>query len=181
MLSLISSVLLILFMVVVIVSLLFETKTHIPPVPTLPWVKLKIITLLCRHRSQDTPLKIAELGSGWGGVCFSVAKTFPKSHVIGYEISPFPYYYSKIRKLFSRKHVTFTKESFFEADLSEFDVIICYLSPKHMEWLKDKFETELKPNTLIISNAFPIPDSTPIEEDMTHILVKIPVYIYKVA
>ena len=162
-----------------LISLLFEKKTHIPPVPTLPWVRRKIIALLRHYRTQNTPLKIAELGSGWGGVCFSLAKAFPKSHITGFEISPCPYYYAKIRQLFSKKHVTFTKESFFEADLSEFDVIICYLPPKHMIWLKEKFETELKPNTLLISNAFPIPDWTPTEEDKTSILVNIPIYVYE--
>ncbi len=179
MLETISYLLLILFMLIVFVSLFYEKKTHIPPVPTLPWVKKKILQLLLKHSNKDAPLKIAELGSGWGGVTFQLAKKFPNAHVTGFEISPFPYWYSKIRQTLSHKKVNFTKNSFYDVNLSDFDVIICYLSPQHMAWLKDKFEDELKSDTLIISNAFPILDWPTIDEDETNIFVKIPVFVYK--
>ena len=48
-----------------------------------------------------------------------------------------------------------------------------------MALLKEKFEQELKPNAIIISNAFPILEWQAIEQDETNILVKIPVYVYQ--
>lgn len=168
------------FIIVVLVSLFYERKAHIPPVPTLPWVKNKIITLLLKYQNASDVLQIAELGSGWGGLCFQMARRFPNGTITGFEISPFPYWTSKLRQFFSRKDVKFSGHDFFQEDLSGYDVIVCYLSFKHMKWLKDKFEEELKPGTLIISNAFPIPDWEPLETTSTNIFVKIPVYVYRV-
>ena len=165
---------------IILVCLFYEKKAQIPPVPTLPWVTRKILKLLAKYKKTDSEIKIAELGSGWGGVCFNLSKKFPNSQITGFEISPIPYWFSKFRNIFFRGNINFSSQSFFDKDLSKFDVIICYLSPHHMALLKDKFEKELKPNSIIISNAFPVLEWEPIEQDATNILVKIPVYVYRI-
>jgi len=178
--DILSSLLMLIMLAIVIVSFLYERKTHIAPVPTLPWISRAILRLLQSYKQPAETLQIAELGSGWGGLCFQIARRFPHSIVTGFEISPFPYWTSKIRENLSRKQVRFRKESFFEQDLSGYDVIVCYLSFKHMRWLKYQFEKDLKSGTIIISNAFPIPDWEPIEVASTNVLMKIPVYVYRV-
>ena len=165
---------------IIITSLIYEQKTHIVAAPTMPWVRKLIINALKKHHpTTNESLNIAELGSGWGGLSFAVAHQYSNAHITGYELSPFPFWVSKIRQFLSRKNVTFERSDFFKTSLKEHDVIICYLSPKHMAWLKPKFEAELKKDAIIISNAFAIPDWTPIDSYSTQHGLKIPVYVYK--
>ena len=53
--------------------------------------------------------------------------------------------------------VTFIEGDFMEQDLSEATVILCYLFPEALIALRPKFESELKPGTRIVSEAFSIP------------------------
>ena len=108
-----------------------------------------------------------------------LARDFPNSTVSGYEISYFPYIFSKIRAKFSSNQIKILNSSFFDADLSGFDAVICYLSPWHMNELKAQL-AGLKPESLIISNAFAIPDWQEVETLHTHVGMKIPIYIYVV-
>lgn len=153
-----------------------EKRTKIVPAPTLPWVCKSMIAALKTHAS---PSKIAELGSGWGGLSFALARAFPDSQIDGYELSPVPYRFSKIRQALSRRNIRFHKNDFFEQDLSSYDAVICYLSPYHMERLKPKLGSELPSGTIVISNAFPIPGWDPVETRTTKFIIPIPVYVYK--
>lgn len=48
----------------------------------------------------------------------------------------------------------FIRGNYFKKDLSDADMIFCYLLPEAMEKLKTKFESELKPGTRVVSRAF---------------------------
>ena len=93
--------------------------------------------------------KVAELGSGWGGLSLQIKKK--GCDIEAFEISPLPNWVSRLRGLPAKR------KDFFEEDLSSFDTIVCYLYPGAMKKLKIKFERELKPGTLIITNTFAIP------------------------
>lgn len=167
---------------VIVSSLYFEQKTKIIAAPTLPWVQREFIQAIEKHSSSEHPYKIVELGSGWGTLLFPILKHFPQTTITGYELAFFPYWCSIARRsLAKNKHsILIYKKDFFLENLSKFSIVICYLSHFHMKELKEKFEKELKPNTLVISNAFPIPDWEPIETRTIKALVSIPLYIYKV-
>ncbi|MCD8497929.1 MAG: class I SAM-dependent methyltransferase [Alphaproteobacteria bacterium] len=169
-------VLLSLFIFVLIgVSLYYDHKLKIPPAPTLPWVRRKILKALKKHLTKDNVF-IVELGSGWGGLSTSIARNFSKAGVRGFELSPFPYWFSKLRE---GKRVRFTRADIFDQDLSEYDAVVYYLSPVVAERLSAKFQAELKPGTIIVSNAFQLPGFEPVEVLETRIGVRIKIYVYR--
>lgn len=158
------------------ISLYYDHKLKIPPAPTLPWVRRRILQALKTHlEKQDA--RIAELGSGWGGLSLAIARTFPQARVEGFELSPFPYWFSKLVR---RKNLRFKRADIFDVDLSGYDAVVYYLSPVIAERLATKFKTELKPGTLIVSNAFPLPGFTAIDSAETNIGIKIRVFVYRV-
>lgn len=157
------------------VSLYYDHKLRIPPAPTLPWVRTRILKALKTHLKNDKVF-IAELGSGWGGLSASISRAFPKAGLQGFELSPFPYWFSKLRE---SKKIRFTRSDIFDQDLSEYDAIVYYLSPVVADRLSVKFKAELKPATLIVSNAFHLPGFDPVEILETNIGVKIRIYVYK--
>lgn len=148
------------------------------PVPTHKAVADEIISLVKKHEQNADMIKIAELGAGWGGLMRSLAQAFPNAHITGYELSPFAYVFSKLRFLLKTSAELYFKD-FFKADLGGYDIIVFYLTPKLTKQLQEKFENDLKPNTLIISNAFPLPDWTPIEIVDVKAIVKTPIYVYR--
>lgn len=111
---------------------------------------------------DSTHGKIVDLGSGWGTLAYPIAKRFPNSQVVGYELSPIPWLYSRLKGLFVRRpNLTLHRQSVFTAELSEVDVVVVYLHPAAMRKLGPKFERELRSGTLILSNTFPVPTWKP--------------------
>lgn len=155
-----------------------EHKLGMPPAPTLPWTRKKIIEGITKYAEKEE-LKIAELGSGWGGLAFAVSKNFPKAEIQGYELSFFPYWFSKLQGLFYPR-ITFSKSDIFEQDLTKYDVVVYYLAPVISERLSKKFREELKPGTLIVSSGFALPGFEPIETLEVKVIVKNPVFVYRV-
>jgi predicted O-methyltransferase YrrM len=125
--------------------------------------------------------KIAELGSGWGILALALANHYPDQQVIGYEISPIPYVFSRCLKLFVHSpFLQLKRKNFFYVSLKEFDLIICYLYPGAMHQLKTKFEKELRPGTIIISHTFAVPGWTPSHFYKVDDLYQTPIYVYKI-
>lgn len=151
-------------------------KNGISPMPTSNKAKHAIFSLL-----PDINGKIYELGSGWGTLAFPLAKYYPKSQVIALESSSIPLYLSKFLQTFiKRPNLVFLRNDFFDVDLGNAQLIVCYLYPGAMLHLKDKFERELSPGTYIISNTFAIPEWKPLKVIETNDLYHSKVYLYKV-
>jgi hypothetical protein len=160
---------------------IYARKAHIPPVPSMPWMRRIMVESLKKHLNASGKLKIAELGSGWSGLLFDLGKIYGDSEIYGFEMAPLPFYFTRLRLLSSgHKNIQIHKTDFFLQDLSRFDAVLAYLSPWHMDQLKDKLERELRPGAIVISNAFPIRDWTPAEiHTVSKFTVKTPVYIYR--
>ena len=106
--------------------------------------------------------KIVDLGSGWGSLAYPIAKRFPDAEVTGYELSPIPWLYSRLKGVFARRpNITLHRQSVFDADLRDVDVVVVYLHPAAMRKLGPKFERELLPGTLVLSNTFVVPTWKP--------------------
>ena len=99
--------------------------------------------------------KFYDLGSGTGRVMLIVARKF-KLAVYGFELSPPLVFFAKINLWLHKVKNTIYIENFYKQDLSDADIIFCFLTPPAMLKLRDKFEKELKPGTKIISYAFHI-------------------------
>lgn len=143
------------FIVIIFVLILYwSLRNGISPMPTSPKVKHLLINSLPKKWHGA----IYELGSGWGTLAFPLAAKYPNCSVLAYENSPVPYLYSKILYLFFRhKNLLLKRQDFFEVDLKNAKMIVCYLYPGAMLRLKTKFEQELPQDSLVISHTFSVP------------------------
>lgn len=133
---------------------LYSLKNGISPMPTSEKVKRRILSSI----PQTMHGTIVDLGSGWGSLAYQIAKNFPHCHVVGYETSPIPLYYSKLFLYFYKiPNLTYEKKNFFDLSLKDVSLVYTYLYPGAMKELKKKFDSELSPGTIIISNTFAIP------------------------
>lgn len=160
----------------------YEKKFNAPPIPTLPWVKKAMIDGLKKYLDPQGSHDIRELGCGWGGVVFGIGKAFRTSKVIGYEISPAPFWWAKMRRLlsFRCRHVKIYNRDFMKEDLRTTNALLLYLSPQNMSDLKPKLESELPKGAIIISNGFPMKGWTAIETLKTNVFMEIPIHVYRI-
>ncbi len=148
--------------------------------PTSGKVKKRLLKVLPKlHNNYNAT--ILELGSGWGTLAFPLAKAYPYHQVIGYETSPIPYAYSKLLLQFSKtRNLRFEYTDFFNVNFQNAILVVCYLYPGAMDKLKDKFERELQPGTIVISHTFAIHGWT--QDAIVHVddLYKTPIYVYTI-
>lgn len=103
--------------------------------------------------------KVYELGSGWGKLAIELSRG---NQVIAFEKAFVPWLFSKINQFMrANRQISILKYDIYSADLSDADVVYCYLYPGAMKKLAPKFETELKKSSLVISNSFQIPGRKP--------------------
>ena len=132
------------------------------------------------HKKSLDQKKIFELGSGWGGLAFLLGKRFSHHRVYAYEISPVPYLFSFFLKNFMRKtNVKIFRKDFFCVSLKEASIVMCYLYPKAMKRLKEKFEKELRNGALVISHTFAIPGWISKKIYVANDIYKTKIYLYK--
>lgn len=136
-----------------------------------------MLQLLSKHGSGRN---VYDLGSGWGTLIFAISARFPDYRVTGYERSTFPFLCSWFLSLLIGKNNCRVKyEDFFNISLAKTDIVVCYLCTSLMTRLKEKFENELKPGALVISNTFAIQGWQPIETITAKDFYHSKVYIYR--
>ena len=106
--------------------------------------------------------KIYDVGCGKASLLVLAAKEFGAKG-IGYELSLWPWLWSQFNIFVSRANVEVRMKNFFKADLSDADVIYCYLFPEIMARLEPKFAKELKPTARVVSYGFKLPNTEPIK------------------
>jgi hypothetical protein len=155
----------------------YQRSMKVCPMPTAASTRKVMIEGI----HQPSPKVIAELGSGWGGVAIAAATRYPDAQVIGFEGSLMPLLFSKLRKaLHPRlKNLRFVKKNFFENDMRDVDVVLCYLSNPHMAQLEPKLHKELKNGAEIVSSTFYMPHWLPREKSIVGGIYDTPVYIYE--
>jgi len=150
---------------IVSVLLLFFTPYYSTPKSLMK----KILELFDLKKNQT----FADLGSGDGRVVFNVNKMYGCSSV-GYEISPVLLMIVKLRKLLTsplNSKIHFKEESFFNTDLSQYDVIYCCLPEDVLKILEKKFNKELKKGTKVFTykNKLPKKKGKKIDIDNTQV------------
>lgn len=161
--------------VILLLIVIWTVKAGISPMPTLAKVKQSLLNALPATFEGS----IVELGSGWGTLARPLAQKYPQSTVTGYEISPVPYFISKLTG--RESNLCYVRQDFFQADLSQASLVVCYLYPAAMKRLKAKFEKELKKGSLIVSHTFAIPGWTPEKAIEVDDLYKTKIYFYYVS
>lgn len=106
--------------------------------------------------------KVYDLGCGMGIILFEAEKKFPNNVFVGYEILKPALWFARTKKFLLSSKVDFKCDDFFKADLSDADIIFCYLWTSIMDkFFEEKWE-ELKPKTKVISHGFKISNLKPI-------------------
>jgi ribosomal protein L11 methylase PrmA len=109
--------------------------------------------------------KMVDLGSGNGKIVIAFAKDGIESH--GYEINPLLVWFSRrqIKKLGLQEKAFIHGESFWKANLSEFDVVTVFTLPHIMRALVPKIKKELKPSVRVIANAYGFRGIEPLKKE----------------
>lgn len=112
---------------------------------------------------EAVPMKagqlLVDLGCGDGRVLRMARKRYDVQ-AIGYELNPMAYLKARLLCL-GIKGVEIRLQNFWAADLSDADVVFCYLFPDVMKVLSFKLRSELKPGAIIVSCNFALPDWIP--------------------
>ncbi len=180
------------FLALLIVSVIFLITTisiavmmlaalFITEVPFLPVPKAVVDASLSLFKFSDARPIFYDLGSGDGRVVLAFAEEHASAVAIGYEIGPFPYLISKLKRWRLRtRNAHFLFRNFFNDDLSDATHIFIYLFPNTVEKLHEKFLKELKPGTQVISCDFPFKTKEPIlKHKLGNGLSKHTLYIYE--
>lgn len=118
----------------------------------------KVQKILIDSIPEDFSGKILDFGSGWGSLVFPLAKRFSQCQVIGYELSPIPYFVSRLLQIFFRyPNLNIYYRNYLKQPLPSNCIVCCYLFPQAMRDLKKKLEDELSLGSLVLSNTFSIP------------------------
>ncbi len=103
--------------------------------------------------------RLVDLGCGDGRV-LRMARRKGAGHVEGYELNPLAYFKARLLTI-GDSGIKILNRSFWDVDLSGADVICCYLFPDVMARLAAKLKRELKPDAVVVSFNFPLPDYIP--------------------
>ena len=103
-----------------------------------------------------------DIGSGTGGVLTHLARVRPDGNYCGVENAPLPYLLSRLRiKLGNHANCQVIWGNMWSCDLAPYDVVFAYLSPVPMEKLWHKVKSEMRADTLFISNSYAVPEYPP--------------------
>src|SRR3989338_415724 len=107
--------------------------------------------------------KFYDLGCGDGKIVFAAAKT--GAQAVGFEISLLPYLIAKTRSFFV-KNAEIEFRDFWNADISNADIVYLFLTPKVNPKAKLRLEKELKKGARVIAYTWPIEDWPIAKEDL---------------
>jgi len=97
---------------------------------------------------------IVDLGSGDGKFLLMAAQ---RGYIaIGYELNPILWLISVLR-LRRYKSASVKLQSFWRADLSQADLVFCFLATKFMPKLEKTLESQMKPKSYLASYVFALP------------------------
>ena len=102
---------------------------------------------------------LVDIGCGDGRVLRKVGKRYGV-RVVGYELNLMAYLKAKVLCL-GHQNIEVKWRDFWKADLSEADVVFCYLFPDVMKDLALKLRSELKPGAVVVSCNFDLPGLIP--------------------
>ncbi|MHA7878973.1 MAG: class I SAM-dependent methyltransferase [Saccharospirillum sp.] len=140
-------------------SIVWSTlRVGISPMPSSGKARDAIINLTANTGTGA----IYDLGSGWGGLVIKLAQKYPNRNIVGYEVSFFPWMVSICaKKTLGIDNLEIHRKNFLAADLSEAEVLICFLHTDGMRSVARKLAAENGTNRFLISNYFALPSFQP--------------------
>lgn len=128
-------------------------------------------------------LNIVDPGSGSGELARYIARNLPHAKVTGLELSPLPFWQSRLKTfLWGPKNVQFCQSDFFKYAYSDVDIVVTFLPEPVLHGLADILKKELPANAVLLSNAFRMPDDwTPYKVKKVQPLLNRNLYCYRVS
>lgn len=111
-----------------------------------------------------------DLGCGDGIVMNAVLDAYPWIQARWYELDPKVVSQSASYQLAHGSAFQIIQADYLQSDISDADVVYCYLLPRLMTHVWKMILRQCKPGTIVYSYVFPIPDLTP----TNHYLIDIP-------
>jgi len=105
---------------------------------------------------------VYDLGCGDASTLIAVEKKFGAT-TIGYEISPWAYFIGRLNIKFSKSKTKILYKNFYKEDLSDANIVFCYLIDSVMEKVGHQLKKQLKPGSTIVSFGFHIPGWEPVK------------------
>ena len=138
-----------------------------------PWVpsSMQMVNRMMEMAEVGPEDVVYDLGCGDGRMVLAAAMRY-HARAVGIEIDPLRYLWCQflITILFQRKRIRIIFGNLFTKDLSEADVVICYLMPDALVKLEKKLKKELRDGTRVVSNRFTFPTLDKVQEDGNAIL-----------
>ena len=108
--------------------------------------------------------RVVDLGSGDGRIIHEAARAGVRE-AIGYEIDPVQVRQSqRFADEHGLKQAHFFSRSFWDVSLQDIDVVFLYTLPIYQRKMAEKCLAELSPGARVISNIYPLPGLTLVEE-----------------
>ena len=148
--------------VITVISIAWTTFRGAPWVPT----SMKRVHKMLDMADVGPDDTVYDLGCGDGRTVIAAARRYG-ARAVGIEIAPTRYLWCilLVTILGLRDQVTILYGDFFKHDLSDADVVTCYLLQDTNHRLVQKFVDELRPGTRVVSNTFFFPDTFKVKED----------------
>ena len=138
-----------------------------------PWVpsSMQMVNRMMEMAEVGPEDVVYDLGCGDGRMVLAAAMRY-HARAVGIEIDPLRYLWCQflITILFQRKRIRIIFGNLFTKDLSEADVVICYLMPDALVKLEKKLKKELRDGARVVSNRFTFPTLDKVQEDGNAIL-----------
>lgn len=145
-----------------------------PFVPT----PMRAVHEVLKHAKIKKGDKVYDLGAGDGRFLHFAEKDYG-AHAVGYELDPGVFAFAKLKQWLFGWKGTMVRSKFQSHDVSDADVIICYMLPRSLKKLQGFFEKQIAGGTRVVSYAFSIGDIKPkknIPKDDKKRISKIMVY-----
>lgn len=127
--------------------------------------KIRRMLRLADTRPEDV---LYDLGCGDGRLVVTAARDFG-ARAVGVEIDPLRYLWCRARVTLGGLdgRVRIVRGDFFDVDVSDADVVVCYLLQETNDLLEDKLLRELRPGARVVSNRYTFARLTPTADDST--------------
>ncbi|MDR9469037.1 hypothetical protein [Marinospirillum sp.] len=169
-----------LLVLLVLISVVTSTLiTGISPQPSHLAARHFIIQQTQQLLGSQASRTLVDLGSGWGHLVVPLARRFPQHQVIGYELSFFPWLVScLLKKLLGLDNLKLYRRNFLQADLSQADLLICYLVRPTMHKLAARLEHLDSRPRFLLSHFFSLPGYSPLHTWQLPDWHQSPFYLY---